>query len=533
MADFSLFGYSISKKKPEPKEAQSFVVPQDDDGATNVNATGFYGTYLDIDVSAKSENDLINRYRDVSLYPECDMACEDIVNEAVAGEDDEKIVNIVLDKIDLSPNVKKMIEEEFKNVLTLLDFNSKAHDIFKRWYVDGRVYYHKIVDTSKPKQGIIELRYIDPRKIKKVRQIEKKKDPATGVEFIAKITEFFVYNDKGLIAQVPNTASVTQGLKIAPDSIALCTSGLVDLDKNMVLGYLHKAIKVVNQLRMVEDAIVIYRMTRAPERRIFYIDVGNLPKAKAEQYVKSLMNQYRNKITYDASTGEVRDEKKTLSMLEDFWMPRREGGKGTEITTLPGGANLGEIADVTYFQNKLYQALNVPISRLKPDSGFNFGRSAEISRDELKFSKFVSRLRKRFSELFDDLLRTQLILKGVMTEADWDSIKEDIYYDFTKDAYVAENKEGELLRNRVDLLNQVMPYVGTYFSREYVYEKVLRMDDDEVEQMKDQLDSDDELKKQMELQGMGLGPGVTQAAALSASNKAKPQTKTETKPETK
>ena len=341
MADFSLFGYSISKKKPEPKEAQSFVVPQDDDGATNVNATGFYGTYLDIDVSAKSENDLINRYRDVSLYPECDMACEDIVNEAVAGEDDEKIVNIVLDKLELSPNVKKMIEEEFKNVLTLLDFNSKAHDIFKRWYVDGRVYYHKIVDTSKPKQGIIELRYIDPRKIKKVRQIEKKKDPATGVEFIAKITEFFVYNDKGLIAQVPNTASVTQGLKIAPDSIALCTSGLVDLDKNMVLGYLHKAIKVVNQLRMVEDAIVIYRMTRAPERRIFYIDVGNLPKAKAEQYVKSLMNQYRNKITYDASTGEVRDEKKTLSMLEDFWMPRREGGKGTEITTLPGGAKIG------------------------------------------------------------------------------------------------------------------------------------------------------------------------------------------------
>ena len=465
MADFTLFGYTLTKPKPEPKSAQSFVVPQSDDGATSVAASGFYGTYLDIDASAKSENDLINRYRDIALYPDCDSAVEDIVNEAVAAEDDEEIVRVHLEKVKLngsplSKNIKHAIEEEFINVLNLLDFNSKSHDIFKRWYVDGRLFYHKIVDVNKPKQGIQELRYIDPRKIKKVRKVNKKKDPATGIEFIEKIEEFFVYNDKGLIAQVPNTVSGGgQGLKIAVDSIALCTSGIVDMDKNMVLGHLHKAIKVVNQLRMVEDSLVIYRMTRAPERRIFYIDVGNLPKAKAEQYVKSIMDKYRNKITYDASTGEVRDEKRTLSMLEDFWMPRREGGKGTEITTLDGGANLGEINDVNYFQNKLYQSLNVPLSRLKPDTGMNFGRQAEISRDELKFSKFVSRLRKKFGELFDDLLRTQLLLKGVMSEQDWDLIKEDIYYDFTKDAYMAEAKEAEIMRNRIDLLNQVVPYV--------------------------------------------------------------------------
>jgi len=500
MAEINLFGYTFTKKKPEPKGAQSFVVPQDDDGATSINATGFYGTYLDIDAAAKSENDLINRYRDIALYPDCDQAIEDIVSEAVAAEDDEPVVRINLDKTELSANIKKAIEEEFDNVLTLLDFNSKSHDIFKRWYIDGRVYYHKIVDVTKAKQGIQELRYIDPRKIKKVRKVQKEKDAATGVEFIKKIEEFFVFNDKGLIAQVPNTASATQGIKISVDSIALCTSGLIDMDANMVLGHLHKAIKVVNQLRMVEDALVIYRMTRAPERRIFYIDVGNLPKAKAEQYVKSIMDKYRNKITYDASTGEVRDEKRTLSMLEDFWMPRREGGKGTEITTLEGGANLGEINDVNYFQNKLYQSLNVPLSRLKPDTGMNFGRQAEITRDELKFSKFVSRLRKKFGELFDDLLKTQLILKGVMSDQDWEVIKESIYYDFTKDAYMAEAKEAEILRNRVDLLNQVIPYVGTYFSREFVYEKILRLEDEDVDEMKKQIDDDPELQQQMQQQ---------------------------------
>ena len=359
---------------------------------------------------------------------------------------------------------------------------------------------HKILDLSQPKQGIKELRYIDPRKIKKMRQIHKRKDPTSGVEFIEKIDEFFIYNEKGLVTAVPNTPGATQGLKIATDSIALCTSGILDLDKNLVLGHLHKAIKVVNQLRMVEDSLVIYRMTRAPERRIFYIDVGNLPKAKAEQYVKGIMNQYRNKVTYDATTGEVRDEKKTLSMLEDFWMPRREGGKGTEITTLDGGQNLGEINDINYFQNKLYQALNVPISRMKPESGMVFGRQSEVTRDELKFSKFISRLRMKFSELFDDLLRTQLLLKGIMNEQDWDSIKEDIFYEFTEDVYLSEAKDSEILRNRIDLLNAITPYVGTYFSREFIYSDVLHLSEDDVKKMQKDIDADTDLQQQMAMQ---------------------------------
>ena len=519
MADFTLFGYNLTKKKPEEKNQQSFVVPQDDDGATSVNASGFFGTYLDIDAAAKNENDLINRYRDIALYPDCDSAVEDIINEAVAAEDDEEVVKVNLDKVKLSSSVKRMIEEEFSNVLSLLDFNSKSHDIFKRWYVDGRVYYHKIVDVAQPKKGIQELRYIDPRKIKKVRKISKKKDPVSGVEFIEKIDEFFVYNEKGLIAQVPNSASATQGIRIAPDSIALCTSGLLDMNNNMVQGHLHKAIKIVNQLRMVEDALVIYRMTRAPERRIFYIDVGNLPKAKAEQYVKGIMNQYRNKVTYDASTGEVRDEKKTLSMLEDFWMPRREGGKGTEITTLDGGQNLGNIEDVNYFQNKLYQALNVPLSRLKPESTGLFGRQTEISRDELKFSKFVSRLRMKFGELFDDLLKTQLLLKGVMSEQDWDAIKEEIYYDYTQDSYLSEAKQAEIMRNRIDLLNLIQPHVGTYFSREFIYSDVLHMDEEEIAEIKKDIDNDADLQQQMAGQQTAGAPGGTPASIAPAQAK--------------
>ena len=520
MADFNmnLFGFSISKKKPEPKGQQSFIVPQDDDGATTANASGFFGTYFDIDATAKSENDLINRYRDVAMYPDCDSAIEDIVNEAIGAEDDEEIVKLNLTKVDkLSDNIKRAIEKEFGEVQRLLDFNAKAHDIVKRWYIDGRVYYQKIVDVSQPKKGIGELRFIDPRKIKKIRAVKKEKDLKSGVDIITSIEEYYVYAEKGLVQQVPSTASAAQGIKIAKDSIALCTSGLLDLDKNMVLGHLHKAIKVVNQLRMVEDALVIYRMTRAPERRIFYIDVGNLPKAKAEQYVKSLMNQYRNKAAYDSSNGEIRDEKRTLSMLEDFWMPRREGGKGTEITTLPGGANLGEINDINYFQNKLYQALNVPLSRLQPSQGMNFGRQAEITRDELKFSKFVGRLRKKFSNLFDDLLKTQLVLKGIMSEQDWDAIKEDVYYEFTQDVYTAEAKEAEILRNRVDLLNAVNPYVGSYFSREWVYDSVLHMDEEEIEKMKEEIEGDAELQQQMQDAQQGGGPGSVQAAAVTNS----------------
>lgn len=506
MADLTLFGYTLQKKKPEAPQ-QSFVVPQNDDGATTVNASGFFATYIDIDTVAKTENDLISRYRDASTYPDCDSAIEDIVNESVAAQDDEVVVKIKLDDVEgLSKSVKTRIEEEFDEMLTLLDFNSKAHDIFKRWYIDGRTYYHKIVDTKNPKAGIQELRYIDPRKIKKVRKIQKQRDPVTGVDMIKNIEEFFIYNEKGLIATVPSTATQSQGLKITTDAITYCTSGLLDLDRNMVLSHLQKAIKVVNQLKMTEDSLVIYRMTRAPERRIFYIDVGNLPKAKAEQYVKSIMDRYRNKVVYDATTGEIRDEKKTMNMLEDFWMPRREGGKGTEITTLDGGQNLGEINDINYFQNKLYQALNVPLSRMKPDQGMNFGRQAEITRDELKFSKFISRLRKKFSELFDDLMKTQLVLKGVMKPEEWDAIQEKIFYEFTEDGYMSEAKEAEIMRNRIDLLNQINPFVGTYFSREFVYDKILQMSEEDVEKMKGEIDADTDLQQQLAAQQQGNAP---------------------------
>lgn len=518
MADLTLFGYTLTKKKPEEKK-QSFIPPLNDDGATSINASGFFGTYLDIDTVAKSENDLISRYRDVASYPDCDSAIEDIVNEAVAAADDEVIVKLDLEKVELSKNIKKQIEEEFDGVLKLLDFNSKSHDIFKRWYIDGRTYYHKIVDVAQPKKGIQELRYIDPRKIKKVRKVNKKKDQKTGVEFIENIEEFFVYNEKGLMATVPSTATAAQGIKIAPDSIAYCTSGLLDLDRNMVLSHLHKAIKIVNQLRMTEDALVIYRMSRAPERRIFYIDVGNLPTGKAEQYVKNIMDRYRNKTTYDATTGEMRDEKRTLNMLEDFWMPRREGGKGTEITTLQGGQNLGNIEDVEYFQNKLYQAMNVPASRMRPDNSLNFGRQSEITRDEIKFSKFISRIRKKFTELFDDLLKTQLLLKNIMSEEDWNKIKEDIYYEFTQDVYFAEAKNAEIMRNRLDLLNAIQPHVGTYFSREYVYNNILHFDEEDIEKMQQEIDSDPKLQEMLAAQqGQGQdqsGQPLTQPTTQS------------------
>ena len=499
MADLTLFGYTLTRKKPEEKK-QSFIPPLNDDGATSINASGFFGTYLDIDTVAKSENDLISRYRDVASYPDCDSAIEDIVNESVAAQDDEAIVKLDLEKVELSKNVKKLMEEEFDNILNLLDFNTKSHDIFKRWYIDGRTYYHKIVDTNAPKKGIQELRYIDPRKIKKVRKVNKEKDVKSGVEFIKSIEEFFVYNEKGLMATVPSTATAAQGIRIAPDSITYCTSGLLDLDRNMVLSHLHKAIKIVNQLRMTEDALVIYRMSRAPERRIFYIDVGNLPTGKAEQYVKNIMDRYRNKTTYDATTGEMRDEKRTLNMLEDFWMPRREGGKGTEITTLQGGQNLGNIEDVEYFQNKLYQALNVPVGRMRPEAGMNFGRQSEITRDEIKFSKFIGRLRKKFTEIFDDLLKTQLLLKNIMSEEDWNRIREDIYYQFSQDVYFAEAKESEILRNRIELLNAIQPYVGSYFSREYVFNNVLRLNEEEIEKMQQEIDADPKLQQMLQAQ---------------------------------
>ena len=392
-------------------------------------------------------------------------------------------VSVVLDNLQVSATIKKRIKEEFERILQLLDFNNKAHDIFRRWYVDGRIFYHKVIDSQNPRKGIQQLRYIDPRKIKKVREVQTGK--RGQVDVVKKFKEFYIYNQHG--HQVNNTST---GVKLTFDSIAYCPSGLIDMHKGTVLSYLNKAIKPVNQLRMIEDSVVIYRISRAPERRIFYIDVGNLPKIKAEQYLKDVMNRYRNKLVYDASTGEIRDDRNHMSMLEDFWLPRREGGRGTEITTLPGGANLGEIDDITYFQRKLYRSLNVPISRLEAEQNFSLGRSTEITRDELKFTKFVSKLRKKFSVIFNDLLRTQLILTGVIAEEEWKSMSEHIQFDFLQDNNFTELKNAELLKERLEMLSQVENYVGTYFSKEWVKKNVLHLTDDEIGEMQKQMDSE-------------------------------------------
>lgn len=484
-----IFGYSIKKKEPAQTE-KSFVPPSDDGSLDTIRAGGYYGTYLDLDGAAKNESELIKRYRDVSLMADVDAAIDDIVNESIANIDGEKPVKISLDGLKTSASIKKSITEEFENILAIIKFDSRAQDYFRRWYIDGRLYFHKVIDTAKPKQGLTDIRYIDPRKITKVRNIEKEKDPTTGVEFVKKVDEFFVYNDKGIYSSNNMTASMrtSQGLKITKDAICYVPSGILDIDNNMVLSYLHKAIKPANQLRMMENALVIYRLARAPERRIFYIDVGNLPKLKAEQYLKDIMNRYRNKLVYDANTGEIRDDKKAMSLLEDFWLPRREGGKGTQIDTLPGGQNLGEIADIEYFQRKLYESLYVPVSRLQQQSGLNFGRAAEINRDELKFTKFVNKLRRQFSMLFDDLLKTQLVLKGVITEEDWKDIHQHIDYQFSSDAYYAESKEQEILRSRLELLSQVDNFVGKYVTKNYVQKHILRFSDEEIEEMNSEIE---------------------------------------------
>jgi hypothetical protein len=492
--DLNLFGFRITKPKKEQGVAsQGFVTPVPEDGSTTVSAGGYFGTYVDLDATSKTESELITRYRQIAMLPECDMAINDIVTDAIANLDNEPPVEIDVDDIESSPKLKNAITNEFKEILKLLDFNAKAHDIFRRWYIDGRIYYQKIVDKTNLKRGIVEMRFIDPRKIKKVRDIKKDKLP-NGVEVIKTIDEYFLYNDKGINYNVAfgtsQNTTAGSGIKISPDAISYCHSGLIDIDKNIVIGYLHKAIKPANQLKMMEDAVVIYRLSRAPERRIFYIDVGNLPKLKAEQYLKDIMARYRNKIVYDSSTGEIRDDRKFMSMLEDFWLPRREGGRGTEITTLPGGENLGEMDDVNYFQNKLYQSLNVPVSRLQPSTGINFGRQVEVTRDELKFAKFISRLRNKFSDLFRDLLKTQLLLKGIIVDQDWDVIKDQIYFKYTDDEYFSEAKEFEILRNRIDLLNQMTPYVGLYFSQEYVKKTVLKLSEDDMEEMEQQIEAE-------------------------------------------
>jgi hypothetical protein len=510
----NLFGFTIGREdKQQELKNQSFITPVAEDGASTVSAGGYYGTFVDIDASARSESELISRYREISNYPDCDTAIEEIVTEAIAAIDSEAPVSLNLDDLDLSDTIKKSIQLEFNEILSLLDFKDKAHDIFRRWYIDGRVYYQKVIDPSSPKKGIQELRYIDPRKIRKVREVKKEK-LQNGVDVVKSIDEFFIYNERGLnyAAGVPPTSANNSGIKISTDAIAFCPSGLLDLDRNVVIGYLHKAIKPVNQLKMMADSLVIYRLARAPERRIFYIDIGNLPKNKAEQYMKDIMTRYRNKIVYDSSTGEIKDDRKFMTMLEDFWLPRREGGRGTEITTLPGGENLGQIADIEFFQNKVYQSLNVPSSRFQQQaSGFNFGRAAEISREEMKFAKFISRLRRKFNALFDDLLFTQLILKGVITVDDWADIKEKLNYEYAQDQYYQEIKDLENLRNRIDVVNQMTPYVGTYFSKHYVRKKVLMLSDNDIEQIENE-NEDDPLEIQP---GM---PGSEQIAALSREN---------------
>ena len=480
-----LFGFKIERSSKDSGGGTTFSTPTPDDGTIDVAGGGFFGQILDTDGRERTDLDLIRRYRDIAQQAECDTAIEDIINEGIVANEDDQAVEITLDRLPYPDKIKRKIRSEFREVLRLLSFEQKGHDIFRRWYVDGRLFYHKIIDNKNPRKGIQELRYIDPTKIKKVREVKKSIDKKTSIQMTEKIEEYYVYNEKGLASA--GTSGSNQGLRIAVDSISYCPSGLIDGNSGRVLSYLHKAIKPVNQLRMIEDALVIYRISRAPERRIFYIDVGNLPKIKAEQYLKDVMNRYRNKLVYDASTGEIRDDRNHMSMLEDFWLPRREGGRGTEITTLPGGSNLGEIDDIQYFQKKLYKSLNVPISRMDSEAGFSLGRASEITRDELKFTKFVQRIRKKFVPLFTDILKTQLLLKGVIAPEDWPSIQEHVQYDFLQDGHFAELKDAELLNDRIQALDGIQSYIGTFFSKEYVLKKVLRMNDAEISDMNDQI----------------------------------------------
>lgn len=480
-----LFGFEINRKGSKQPELPSFVPNTDEDGVGVISTGGHFGQYVDLDGdSAKNEVDLILKYRDIASHPECDAAVEDIVNEAIVGDNKSAPIEIIMDEMDdASDQVKKAIKAEFENIISLLRFNSYSHDIFRKWYVDGRLPYHIIIDNKNPKKGIQELRYIDPTKLRKIKEVEKDKDPKTGAEIIKKSEEYFLFQDAKM-------QSADQGLKIHPDSIAYCTSGMLDPSRKRILSFLHKAIKPVNQLRMMEDSLVIYRISRAPERRIFYIDVGNLPKGKAEEYLKNIMGQYRNKLVYDAKTGDIKDDRKHMSMLEDFFLPRREGGRGTEISTLPGGENLGQIDDIIYFQKKLYKSLNVPANRLEQESGFNLGRSTEITRDEVKFKKFLDRLRKRFSDLFLQLLKTQLMLKGIITKEDWLKWKEDIYFDFIEDNYFSELKEAEIIRERFEMLAQMDEYVGKYVSNQWIRKNILRQNDDEIAEIQKQIESE-------------------------------------------
>ena len=497
-----LFGFSIEETQDKSASIISPVPKNNEDGVDNYIASGFYGQYVDIEGAYRDEHELIKRYREMALHPEADGAIEDVVNEAIVSDLYDSPVEVELSNLNASESIKKKIREEFRYLKELMDFDKKSHEIFRNWYIDGRLYYLKVIDQKNPQEGIQDLRYIDPMKLKYIRQEKKtngRNDPYVRINNKSddvpnpQFDEYYIYTMKpsyptGMVAQAGKGTT-----KIAKDSITYCTSGLVDRNKNRVLSYLHKAIKALNQLRMIEDSLVIYRLSRAPERRIFYIDVGNLPKIKAEQYLREVMNRYRNKLVYNAQTGEVRDDRKFMSMMEDFWLPRREGGRGTEISTLPGGQNLGELTDIEYFQKKLYRALGIPESRIAAEGGFNLGRSSEILRDELKFAKFVGRLRKRFANMFNDMLKTQLILKNIVTPEDWSKMEDHIQYDFLYDNQFAELKETEMIQGRLGNLAQIEPYIGKYYSTEFVRKRILRQTDQEIEEIDMQIE--DEIQK--------------------------------------
>ena len=503
---FSLFGFQISRAKAEQEQSAqpSFSPPANEDGALTITSAAYYGTYVDLDGTAKNEVELISRYREMAMQPEIEAAIDDVINEAICTNDDGTITQIVLDDLKVTQKIKDAIKAEFAVILRMLNYKNMAQDIFRRYYVDGKLYYHIIVDRDNPTTGIKELRYIDPRKLRKIREIKKVKDENTGVEIMKTVNEYYIFNDKVTTGASANFGPI--GVRITTDSIVSVVSGLMDSRRAVVLSYLHKAIKPLNQLRMIEDATVIYRISRAPERRIFYIDVGNLPKLKAEQYMRDIMVKYKNKLVYDANTGEVRDDRKFMSMMEDFWLPRREGGKGTEITTLPGGQNLGELEDVKYFEKKLYKALNVPVSRLEPNQGFTLGRVAEVTRDELKFSKFIDRLRSKFADLFDQAMRVQCVLKGICTAEEWLEFRENIHYDFIKDNNFSELKDAELMKERLSLLSEIDTYTGRYFSHAWIQREVLRLTDDEIDKMDVEIDQE---KKD----GLGLPVSVTNDVA--------------------
>ena len=474
---FKLFGFEIKRASKESEKLQSIVPERDDDGAGYTTAGGgYFGQYLNIDGEDSKDNyQMIMKYRGVALHPEVDAAIEDIVNESIVHGEMEQPIDVNMDQLEQPDKIKKTIKEEFDNIVAMLNFNEIGHDIFRRWYVDGRLYHHLVVDENNLKAGIQEIRPIDSARMRKVKQIKKKKDPETGANLIVKTDEYYIYQDK--------PGQQNSGIKMSLDSVSYVTSGILDESRKKIISFLHKALKPINQLRMMEDSLVIYRLARAPERRMFYIDVGNLPSGKAEEYMKSIMARYRNKLVYDAKTGQIRDDRKHQSMLEDFWLPRREGGRGTEVTSLPGGQNLGEIDDIVYFQKRLYRALNVPINRLEPEAQFNLGRATEISRDELKFQKFVDRLRSRFSHLFYGILKTQLILKGIITEDDWDKIKNDLQIDYVRDNHFKELKDAEIMRERIQTLDQMANYIGDYFSKEWVMKNVLMFSDEDIEKM--------------------------------------------------